>query len=105
MDRVQFIGAAVDPDMISSNTIVQYFDHTMAAYNIVGSCSNIFISSSVNSSLCMTFDVIFEDSTQAETMYIRLLKNNRIEIYGKVFNVQSHLNDKKISLRINQVAA
>lgn len=106
MDRLQFIGSIDHGCFINSqDAIIQFFDHTMAAYDLIGKCNDdITIKSNIESPLCMTFTISFISQNQALDMVNRISNhfNNKLELYGKLFNVVPTVDGNKLGIQILQ---
>lgn len=101
MDRYQFV-QSMNKNDISPETIVQFFDHTMALYDLVGKSENIEVSRNVEASLAISFSIRFQNSDQALMMQntIRNKYSNTVAIYGRVFHVTDVLSDNMLNLRL-----
>jgi hypothetical protein len=106
MDRLQFIGSIDHGNFVTSpDTIIQFFDHTMAAYDLIGQCNDdIDVKSTIESSLCMNFTISFISSDQALRMVDKIMNyfHNRIELYGKRFLITPNANGNIVGIQILQ---
>lgn len=102
MDRVQFVESIHDE--ISPDEIVQFFDHTMALYNLVGKSENIEISGNVENSISISFSIKFQDGSQALSMQnkIHTIYNNSIAIYGRMFQINDRIESNTLNLLLYQ---
>lgn len=105
MDRLEFIGSINDGGFAfqDAQNIIHYFDHIMAAYNVVGSYSCMKVNSTINSPLCMTFNVSFENPNQVLVMRSHIEKDLReIHLYGKNFLITPSTSDNNLIIQIQQ---
>lgn len=103
MDRLQFLGSIDHGGFVSSDqNIIQFFDHTMAAYNLVGNINDIEVMSNIDSPLSMTFSVSFYTQDQAIRMMERLAMKNGIDLYGKRFMIHAARNNNTLGIQILQ---
>jgi len=103
MDRLEFIGSIDHGDFVSSqDAIIQFFDHTMAAYNLIGECRDIEVLSNINSSISMTFKIIFTQPIQSETMANKITTDfaNKMNLYGKLFNINPTVSGNILDIQI-----
>lgn len=106
MDRLQFIGSIDQGNFVSSqDAIIQFFDHTMAAYNLVGQYNGITVCSQIDSPFCMTFKILFKAEDQAVRMADHIMNDlhNRMDLYGKIFNLHSCIMGNTLGIQILQV--
>lgn len=106
MDRLQFIGSIDHGCFVNSqDAIIQFFDHTMAAYDLIGKCNNdIDITSTIESPLCMTFTISFNSQNQALNMATKIKNDfqNKLEIYGKMFQIIHTVSGNNLGIQIIQ---
>lgn len=107
MDRLQFIGSIDHGNFVSSeDAIIQFFDHTMAAYDLIGQYNDDIdvVKSSIESPLCMRFTISFLSPDQALCMIDKIINyfHNHIEIYGKTFHITPNVNGSTIGIQILQ---
>ncbi len=106
MDRLQFIGSIDQGSFASSeDAIINFFDHTMAAYDLCGKYNDISVCSQINTPLCMTFNISFGSKDHATKMVDRITNDfhNKMELYGKVFNIKSNITESSVGIQILQL--
>lgn len=107
MDRLQFIGSINHGDFVSSkDEIIQFFDHIMAAYNLVGQINDIDVVTNVNSPYSITFTILFGNRDQAKCMSDRITNDfhNKMSLYCKNFDIHQTLSENVLGIQILQLA-
>lgn len=103
MDRLQFLGSINQGNFVmSQDNIIQFFDHIMAAYNLVGSYHNISVMSNIESPVCMSFNVSCYTPNQATGMMEQLASYHGMDLYGKHFQIHSSINGNALGIQILQ---
>lgn len=106
MNRAQFMNTIDRKDPISIDTIVNFFDHTMVMYDIIGELNDVSVSSQIISPVGVAFNLKFSNVNQANIVYSKVTGDlqNKISIYGKMFNIQTSYMDKDdLSMKLNQM--
>lgn len=79
MDRLDFAKSITYDDF--ENTIRNFFDQTMALYNLIGARDDIDIST-ITSDKSIEFIILTDSKKEAEQLYSSI-ENRHIHIYGK----------------------
>lgn len=89
MDRLQFVNSInFGQDCNFVKAAIEYFDHEMLLYNLIGKCNGIHIVGDTKSPQELFFSVNFRTSEEAIEMVNGLLSNgNQVSIYSKTFNM------------------
>lgn len=98
MDRLQFISNTFhDDQMLTLNDIISFFDHTMVAYNVLGTFKKISlygITDYSHSSIRVKIvDLDTRDMVELEA-FINNVLHNHMEIYDHVFNIYLNSNEE-----------
>ena len=105
MDRMQFIGQTYQGFTSSVDDIVNFFDHTMAAYEIVGEkpVANVHgVTDIVNQTLVIKATIKDENELQEVVNNINNTLHNRKEVYGRSFYVDAHTKGPYIELSVHE---
>ena len=106
MDRMQFIGQTHQGVSISSvDDIINFFDHTIAAYEIVGDVedANVHgITDNLHSSLRIQVQSPHQSELDSIVSYINNILHNRKSVYGRTFKVDALQDGQYIELYINE---
>lgn len=93
MDRLQFVKSIefpLDNDFVKC--AIEYFDHEMLLYNLVGNCKNVCIIKGDSLSPSeMVFSVAFTNRDDAKEMIGILSGSSDVFLYGKRFHVISSI--------------
>lgn len=102
MDRLKFIESMNGGGFVSSDAqnIIQYFDHIMAAYDVIGSYDDIKVNGTINSPLCMTFNIVLGGHDQV--LFILNHIERDLALYGKLFSITPSANKNNLSIQIQQ---
>lgn len=103
MDRLEFIGQTYQGFSSSVDDVIKFFDHTMAAYEIVGKAANVHgVTDIINQTLKIRA-VLNSDTELQETLnLINNTLHNRKEAYGKCFYVDAHTEGPYIELSVHE---
>lgn len=90
MDRLQFVNSInFVQDCNFVKAAIEYFDHEMLLYNLIGKCNSVSIVGDTKSPQELFFSVNFKTSEESVEMMNALLSNgNQVSIYSKVFNMR-----------------
>lgn len=105
MDRLEFIGQTRHGTLISVDDIVKFFDHTMAAYEIVGNIEDATVrgtTDSVNSSLSIKVESPNIPRLMEVVSYINNTIHNHKDIYGKSFEVDAAMDGDSVMLFVRE---
>lgn len=78
--------------------IIQYFDETMALYDLVGTCENISVSSNQGSE-AIKFDVLLSSENEAIKLK-KIIDFTTLTVYDKTYNINSTINDKVVYIEL-----
>ena len=95
MDRLDFV-KSINHDNFE-NTIRNFFDQTMALYNLIGAREDIDISSKEKNQ-DIEFILLTNSEEEAEQLYYSI-ENHSISIYGKMYVPELH-NGVKSGIRL-----
>lgn len=101
MNRLEFIGQTHQGKPVSLEDIVRFFDHTMAAYELVSGIENLHVSGDmnmINSSLRLQIESPNLAKLQEVVDYINTRINNNTYIYGKSFKVEASIHGNSVDL-------
>jgi hypothetical protein len=104
MDRMQFIGQTYQGFTSSVDDIVNFFDHTMAAYEIVGStAANVHgVTDIINKTLKIQATLRDDNELQEVVDIINNTLHNRKEVYGRRFHVDAHAEGPYIEMSVHE---
>lgn len=92
MDRLQFIGQTHEGPLATSDTVIRFFDHTMAAYEIIGGINGVTVKGEPDNfhSLLKIYVDSPETSELEEVVdYVNNTIHNQEQIYGKSFKINA----------------
>lgn len=107
MNRLEFIGQTRQGTLVSIDDIVRFFDHIMAAYEIVGDVEGATIrgtTDNLHSSLNIKVESPDIPKLLSVVTYINNTIHNRKEIYGKSFKVEAAINDASVVLFVREIS-
>ena len=102
MDRIEFIGQTHQGDIALQDTI-QYFDHTMAAYDAVECVDDLLVNRVPdNNCYLLKIKVTSPHDTELDTIvdHINNDLHNQINKYERVFSVSVIRNPDSVELSI-----
>ncbi len=104
MDRLEFLTSISQGDN-TAVMILNYFDHIMAAYNIVGGCKKLLPLGNGVSPTCFLVNIELSNANEAALIdgKIKNELHNRIDIYGKIFMIKSTVTSATLGMMIEQV--
>lgn len=106
MDRLQFIGSIDQGNFMSNPNAMHFFDHIMAAYNIVGMYpAHVVRSTPMVDPKEISLSVDFINADCARSAYAKVTNelHNRMDLYGKIFSIQPVLNNNTLGILIHQI--
>ncbi|WP_301204404.1 hypothetical protein [Bacteroides acidifaciens] len=104
MDRLEFLTSINQGDN-TAVMILNYFDHIMAAYNIVSGCKKLLPLGNGVSAACFIMNIELSNANEAAFIDSKIKNelHNRIDIYGKIFTIKSSISDATLCMMIEQV--
>ena len=104
MDRLQFVGSING----GGNNNDQFFEHTMIAYDMVGSINDIAVSSNAYIDGGISFKFIFGNHDDYQKVSERIMNefHDHVNLYGSVFKIDVISNNEstqEIVVRILQL--
>lgn len=96
MDRVQFVKSIEFKENDFVKCAIEYFDHEMLLYNLVGKYNEVHIEGDSLSPRIMKFSVNFKTDNQACEMLDIINRCPDVLIYGKSFHVNTFKSDERI---------
>lgn len=105
MNRVQFIGQTHQGTLVSIDDIINFFDHSMAAYELIGDVENASIHGTpdiAHSSLRIKVESPNLSKLQDVVAYINNTLHNKKDIYGKSFEVEACINGSCVDLFVRE---
>lgn len=106
MNRLEFIGQTHQGTLVSVDDIVRFFDHMMAAYEIVGDVEGATVHNSATDSLNSSLSIKVESPNISRLLdvvaYINNTMHNRKEIYGKSFKVEASVDGTSVVLFVRE---
>lgn len=106
MNRMEFIGSINHNCFVTSDVILSFFDHMMAAYNLIGDIKNAQVVPNIISPLAMCFTISFYSKYDLDRVVDRITKEhqNSISIYDKRFNIYIDiLQDNILGIQILEI--
>lgn len=106
MNRLQFLGQAHSRQPISLDNIVTYFDHTMAAYDVLGNiCSSIQYTETDEFGYSMKIKATCLNISEMDSVvdYVNNILNNRKKIYDREFNINANVENSCIELDVRLI--
>ena len=106
MNRLQFLGQAHSRRPISLDDIVTYFDHTMAAYDVLGNTSStIQYTETDGFGYSMKFKATFLNTSDLSGVvdYVNNILNNRKKIYDREFDINANIENSCIELNVRLI--
>ncbi len=105
MNRLEFIGQAYQNKLISIDDIVVFFDHMMAAYEIIKDIKDLRINGyidyiqytftiRINSSNLLNIDYLLN--------YVNNIIHNRKTIYGRTFEINAVIDHNILDLIVRE---
>lgn len=101
MNRLEFIGQTHQGKFVSLEDIVRFFDHTMAAYEIVGNIENLQVSGNINTvypSLQLKIESPNLSKLQESVQFINTNLKNKAYVYGKAFRIEASIDGNFVDL-------
>lgn len=105
MNRLEFIGQTRQGTLVSVDDIVRFFDHMMAAYEIVGDVEGATISGAtdnLHSSLSIKVESPNVPKLLEVVAYINNTIHNKKDIYGKSFKVEASIDGASVILFVRE---
>lgn len=108
MNRLEFIGQTHQGTLVSIDDIIKFFDHTIAAYEIVGNVDGVKVSGipdDIHSSLIIKVDYL-DDKNKAKDVvsYISNELHNQKNLYGRTFKVDARDGkDTSVELVVQEI--
>ena len=104
MDRMEFLTSINQGDN-PVLMIFDYFDHIMAAYNVVSGCKKLLPLGNSVSASCFLMNIELSNANEAAFVDNKIKNelHNRIDIYGKIFMIRSSVKDATLCMMIEQV--
>ena len=105
MDRMTFIGQTNQSKPLSVDDIVHYFDHTMAAYEVVQGVDDMRVigtPDNLHSSLKLQIQSPHSSELDDVVNYINDTLHNRKDLYGRSFYISAAVQDSCIELSVNE---
>lgn len=101
MDRLQFIGQTHKDQHVSADDIVNFFDHTMAAYELVHNVDDVMVCGNtdiLHSSLKLKVESPYLSELEEVVNYINNTLHNRKYLYDRTFNVDAKVEGSYVEL-------
>ena len=105
MDRIQFIGQTHQGAIELLSDTIQYFDHTMAAYDVVECVDDLSVNRVPdNNCYLLKIKVTSPNGSDLDNMvnYVNNDLHNQIEKYDRTFNVNAIRNSDSVELSISE---
>ena len=106
MNRLTFIGQTYQGTMVSVDDVIKFFDHTMAAYELVESIDDLQvhgITDPLHSSLTIQVESPNLAKLHEVVAYINETIHNRKDVYGKSFVVEAAINGSLVDLFVREI--
>lgn len=98
MDRIQFI----DNDKFDG-IFKEHFDQLMVLYDLVGRYDNINVSANETNSTNISFDIIFSNINESNTLKFHLDNLPFVNKYNIKYNIFSQIESNVLHIDINRV--
>ena len=106
MNRLEFIGQTHQGTLVSVDDIIRFFDHMMAAYEIVGDVEGAIVHGGTTDNLHSSLSLKVESPNLSRLLdvvaYINNTIHNRKEIYGKSFKVEASIDGPSVVLFVRE---
>ena len=106
MNRLEFIGQTHQGTLVSVDDIVRFFDHMMAAYEIIGNVEGATVHGSTTDALHSSLSIKVESPNMSKLLavvaYINDTIHNRKDIYGKSFEVEATIDGTSVVLFVRE---
>lgn len=105
MNRLEFIGQTYQGKPVSIDDIINFFDHTMAAYELIGSMQPLHIDGNIDNtypSLRLQIESPNQSELQKVVNYINNIMNNHTNIYGKYFIIEASIQGNSVDLFVRE---
>ena len=106
MNRLEFIGQTHQGTLVSVDDIVRFFDHMMAAYEIVEGVEGAYVRGGTTDNLHSSLSIKVESPNMSRLLdvvaYINNTIHNRKEIYGKSFKVEALVDGTSVVLFVRE---
>ena len=105
MDRMTFIGQSNQGNPLSADDIIKYFDHAMAAYEVVQGVDDMSVISTPDdhhSSLKLIIRSPYILELNDVVNYINNSLQNKKDIYGKSFYIAAIIHDDDVELSVQE---
>ena len=106
MNRLQFLGQTHSRRPISLDDVVTYFDHTMAAYDVLGQvCTSVQYTETDNLGYSMKFEATCLNASDLNGVvdYVNNVLSNRKKIYDREFNINADIVNSCIELNVRLI--
>lgn len=105
MNRLEFIGQAYQNKLISIDDIVVFFDHMMAAYEIIKDIKDIRIDGYIDR-IQYIFTIRIDSSNSLNINYllnyVNSVLHNRKTIYGRTFEINASVEYNRLDLIVRE---
>ena len=106
MNRLQFLGQAHSRRPISLDDIVTYFDHTMAAYDVLGNTSSTIQYTETDEfgySMKVKATCLNISEMDSGVDDVNNVLSNRKKIYDREFNINANIENSCIELDVRLI--
>jgi len=106
MDRIEFIGQALQGICTSLDDTVRYFDNMMAAYEVVGEVPGTAVHSvtdNLHSSLRIQVTSLQPSELEDVVAYVNETLHNTKSLYGKSFTIQAHVDGNCVEMAVREM--
>ena len=104
MDRMTFIGQSSQGKPLLADDIIKYFDHAMAAYEVVQGVDDMSVvdgtPDDIHSSLKLTIQSSYLLELNDVVNYINNTLQNKKDIYGKSFYIAATIHGENVELSV-----
>lgn len=101
MDRVDFTKSIISEESIE-DLIKNYFNETMALYNIVGEYDKRINIIHTHTNNIASFSITFKTKKEAKELY-NVISGAKINIYDSIYKVHSDLAEKIINITLYEI--
>ena len=106
MNRLEFIGQTHQGTLVSVDDIVRFFDHMMAAYEIVRDVEDATVRTGATDALHSSLSIKVESPNMSKLLavvaYINDTIHNRKDVYGKSFEVDAQIDGTSVVLFVRE---
>lgn len=105
MDRIDFIGQIYGRQALSIDDVVKFFDHSMAAYEVLQPLQPTSLDSITDKlQSLMIIKTYCPDQSKLVSIegYVNNVIHNKKNLYGKTFYINTNINGPSVELSVQE---